>query len=160
MFKPNNVFLHHDGKTVKIGDFGIAKIMQHTAQLMYTKTAIGVPAYQAVELLQIRATYTTSVDIWALGCILYELIHYDKLFVNDTKVGHPAVLMGMLIEKIRKHEHQPINESCPAKIREIILKCVDPEPTKRPTILELLDESIDLKMTLDQEANERDEDFG
>ena len=91
---------------------------------------------------------------------MYEMIHYDKLFANDTKDGHQLVLQVLLMEKIRKHEHKPINESCPTNVRELILKCIDPEPTKRPTILELLDESIALKMTLGQEADEGHEDFG
>ena len=58
------------------------------------------------------------------------------------------------MEKVRKHEHQPINEFCPAKITNLILKCINPESTKRPTILELLDESIDLKMAMCVEENE------
>ena len=150
------MFLHHGGKTVKVGDFGIATVMEHTTQLMYTKTGVGVPAYQAVELFDESGIYTKSVDIWALGCILYEMIHYNQLFTVEVK----GRLWGlMLMEKIRKHEHQPINESCPARMKELILKCINPESTKRPTILELLDESIDLKMTLGEEDNERDEEF-
>ena len=154
------MFLHHGGKTVKVGDFGIAKIMEHTSQLMYTRTAIGVPAYQAVELFKRGAKYTTSVDIWALGCILYEMIHYDKLFASDPQVGHPLVLIGIMMQKILNNEHQPINESCPTNVKDLILSCIDPEPTKRPTVLELLDESIDLKMTLGQETNDEDNDLG
>ena len=121
---------------------------------MHTKGVTGVLAYQAIELFQ-GGKFTTAVDIWALGCILYEMIHYDKLFANDTKDGHQLVLQVLLMEKIRKHEHKPINESCPTNVKELILKCIDPEPTKRPTILELLDESMDLKAELEIVAEEK-----
>ena len=129
--------------------------MEHTNQLMYTKTGIGVPAYQAVELFDEKGIYTLSVDIWSLGCILYEMIHYNQLFTTEVKGRFSAL---SLIEKIRNHEHQPINESCSPEVKDLILKCVDQESTKRPTILDLLDKSIDLKMNLGQEAIERDED--
>ena len=121
---------------------------------MYTKTGFGVPAYQAVELVDESGIYTKSVDIWALACILYEMIHYNQLFTTESKGRLWALI---LMEKIRKHEHQPIDESCPAEVKELILKCINPEPSKRPTIIELLDESIDLKMSLGGEENK---DFG
>ena len=133
--------------------------MEHTAQLMYTKTCTGVPAYQAVELFKDGGKYTTSVDIWSLGCILYEMLHYQEFFSIETQVIHPWALAGMLMNKVLNNEHQPINDSCPVSAKEMILKCVDPEPTKRPTILNLLDNSIDLKMFFDQEANESDQDL-
>ena len=132
---------------------------------MYTSTGFGVPSYQAVELFDESGIYTKSVDIWALGCILYEMIHYNQLFTTKAR----GRLWGLrLMEKVRKHEHQPINESCP-EIKDLILKCINPEPTTRPKILELLDQSIDLKMTLGDadsgrpvgvEENERVEDSG
>ena len=130
--------------------------MEHSTQLMFTKTGFGVPSYQAVELFHESGIYTKAVDIWALGCILYEMVHYGQLFTTEAR----GRLWGfMLVEKVRKHEHQPINESCPVEIKDLILKCINPESTKRPTILELLDESIDLKMTLGEEDNKQDEDF-
>ena len=132
--------------------------MEHSTQLMYTSTGFGVPSYQAVELFDESGIYTKSVDIWALGCILYEMTHYNQLFTTKAR----GRLWGLrLMEKVRKHEHQPINESCPVEIKDLILKCINPEPTTRPKILELLDESIDLKMTFGEEDNEdSDEDSG
>ena len=121
---------------------------------MHTKGVTGVLAYQAIELFQ-GGKFTTAVDIWALGCILYEMIHYDKLFANDTEDENQLALLSLLMEKIRKHEHQPFNESCPTNIKELILKCIDPEPWKRPTVLELLDESMDLKAELEIVAEEK-----
>ena len=128
---------------------------------MYTKTGIGVPAYQAVELFKIGENYTTSVDIWSLGCILYEMIHCGQLFSAGIRGRFlPSVWNSMITLKIINNEHQPINESCPAQVKELILKCVDPDSTKRPTALELLDESIELKMTFNHEATEQVADFG
>ena len=121
---------------------------------MHTKGVTGVLAYQAIELFQ-GGKFTTAVDIWALGCILYEMIHYEKLFVNDTEDENQLALLSLLMEKIRKHEHQPFNESCPTNVKELILKCIDPEPWKRPTVLELLDESMDLKAELEIVAEEK-----
>ena len=55
---------------IKLGDFGIAKIMDSTTE--YAKTCIGTPYYLCPEAWE-NKPYTNKSDIWALGCVLYEL---------------------------------------------------------------------------------------
>ena len=55
---------------IKLGDFGIAKIMDSTTE--YAKTCIGTPYYLSPEVWE-NKPYTAKSDIWALGCVLYEL---------------------------------------------------------------------------------------
>ena len=55
---------------IKLGDFGIAKIMDSTTE--YAKTCIGTPYYLCPEAWE-NQPYTNKSDIWALGCVLYEL---------------------------------------------------------------------------------------
>ena len=74
--KPANVFI--DGNdNVKLGDFGVVKIMR--AYMMYGQTQIGTPIYMCPEIYK-RERYDTKVDIWALGCILYEMMHLKEAF--------------------------------------------------------------------------------
>jgi len=47
----------------------------------------GTPCYRAPELLRTAPTYTNKVDIWGLGCILYELLFEQKLFNSDWEVS-------------------------------------------------------------------------
>ena len=77
--KPENLFIGKDYK-IKIGDFGISK------KLIDTKHAntnnIGTSYYMAPELLN-QEKYDNKIDIWALGCIIYELFTLNLCFENE-----------------------------------------------------------------------------
>ena len=57
-------------KTIKIGDFGISKVLDSTS--MAALTVVGTPYYMPPEACQ-SLPYTSKSDVWALGIILYEL---------------------------------------------------------------------------------------
>lgn len=61
--------------------------MEGTSQKeISTGESKGTPSYRAPELLREDATYNNKVDIWALGCIQYEIICGQKAFQNDHAV--------------------------------------------------------------------------
>ena len=70
--KPENVFLVGAAGTVKLLDFGIAKVVQggYTA----AGAVLGTPAYMAPEQLIDASTVDLRADLWAVGVILYELV--------------------------------------------------------------------------------------
>ena len=76
--KPGNIFLTGDGQ-IKIGDLGIAK---EVANSDVCGTNWGTNRYKPPEsvLLDDENKATSKVDVWALGCVLYELFAFDKLF--------------------------------------------------------------------------------
>ena len=65
--KSANIFLTSN-KTLKIGDFGISKVLDNTS----AKTFVGTPYYLSPEVCENRP-YSLSSDLWALGCIVYEM---------------------------------------------------------------------------------------
>ncbi len=67
--KPENVFLTRGGLQLKLGDFGLSKEL---ASHNMAQTFVGTPYYMSPELAA-GASYGTKSDIWALGCIAYEL---------------------------------------------------------------------------------------
>jgi len=67
--KTQNIFMTQSGQ-IKIGDFGIARVLQHTYDC--AQTAIGTPYYLSPEICQ-EKPYNQKSDIWSLGCILYEM---------------------------------------------------------------------------------------
>merc|ERR1712118_189203 len=73
--KPDNVLLlHEDGSTAKIADFGEAKRLQKKEGGDYdlAESFRGTLSYMSPELLDSKP-YGTPNDVWALGCILYEM---------------------------------------------------------------------------------------
>jgi NIMA (never in mitosis gene a)-related kinase len=74
--KSQNVFLTSNG-TLKLGDFGISKVLQNTMDK--AATMVGTPYYMSPEMYE-NKPYTHKSDIWALGCILYELCTLKRAF--------------------------------------------------------------------------------
>ena len=79
------------GAIVKLGDFGISKILEHTSASVHTKNTPGFPAYQAQEMFT-GDSYTNKVDVWSAGCILFELAHGKRLliFVSNNRSCHKS----------------------------------------------------------------------
>ena len=77
--KPENIFIS-DNYKIKIGDFGISKILNETN---YAQTFAGTLLYMAPEMIN-GDKYTNKVDIWALGCIIYELCTLDYCFSDNN----------------------------------------------------------------------------
>lgn len=74
--KPANIMVDSN-LNLKIGDFGISKIF--TDQNKFAVTQIGSPLYMSPEALG-EGKYYHKTDIWAIGCILYEIITLDYAF--------------------------------------------------------------------------------
>lgn len=72
--KPSNIFITEEG-SVKVGDFGIARLVGGTADLAVTQTnvAVGSPAYMSPEALSGNSP-APSMDVYSLGVLLYEMV--------------------------------------------------------------------------------------
>jgi NIMA (never in mitosis gene a)-related kinase len=72
-----NVFLHGPNDIVKLGDFGVARVLQHTRDLAATQ--LGTPYFMSPEVWN-GHEYGAKSDVWSLGCILYELLAFRVPF--------------------------------------------------------------------------------
>ena len=76
---------------VKLGDFGVSKQIQDPATTNF-HTPVSTPLYGAPEVLGLDSNsetseYTNSVDIWSLGCVIYELLVGERLFVSEFQIS-------------------------------------------------------------------------
>ena len=124
--KTQNIFLMRNG-TVKLGDFGIAKVLDHTTA--FTKTSIGTPYYLSPEICQGKS-YNAKSDIWALGCVLYEMCTRKHPFDSNNING--------LIMKITRAKQAPIPKVYSSKLAELVDTLLQKAPTKRPNINQIL----------------------
>lgn len=78
--KPQNILLNRD-QTVKLADFGLSK--EHSNTTAFT-TLVVTLWYRAPEVL-LQTYYTSSVDMWSLGCIVSEIYSRQALFSGQTE---------------------------------------------------------------------------
>ena len=81
--KSQNIFLTANN-TIKLGDFGISKVLENTND--QALTVQGTPYYMSPEVCQSKA-YSYTSDVWALGCILYELCTLKHAFSSENLLG-------------------------------------------------------------------------
>ena len=123
--KPDNVFLCED-QNVKLGDFGLSKIMSSHD---FASTYVGTPYYMSPEISS-EERYTLHSDIWALGCVIYELVTHRPPFDATSHLG--------LIQKIRKGDFAPIPSMYSKELSDVISSCLRVNPARRPDTATLL----------------------
>ncbi|RHY72490.1 hypothetical protein DYB38_012766, partial [Aphanomyces astaci] len=102
--KTSNIFLTRQN-IVKLGDFGIARTLDSTMD--HAKTVVGTPYYMSPEVCESKP-YSYASDIWALGCVLYEVCTLKHAF------DAPNILM--LIVKIIQHD---VRVPCPSSTTHV-----------------------------------------
>ena len=124
--KAQNVFLMKDG-TIKLGDFGIARVLEHSFQVC--RTQIGSPFYLSPEICEGKA-YNSKTDIWSLGCILYELCTLKHAF--------NAVNMNALLMNIIRGNYSPIPSTYSRELKQLVARMLTKDCRDRPSIKAVL----------------------
>lgn len=124
------VLYSNKSRTWKIADFGLTS-EGSTTQPRTTPYGRGKPGYRAPELvLDPKQTYNKKVDIWSLGCILFEMCTGKKAFVSDGAVlefSRRSRKFDVTLPEIG----EPENTCLVALIR----RTLESSPKKRPSAL-------------------------
>ena len=120
--KPGNIMIDSHGE-VRITDFGLAAV---AGQLDGNEVRNGTPAYMAPEQLAGREV-TAQSDLYALGLVLYEMFTGKAPFQAETF----AEFLRLRQENRVTNPSTLVPDMDPA-VQRAILRCLDPEPKKRP----------------------------
>ena len=135
--KPDNVFLHVPAgrapaePIVKLLDFGIAKLQGDGEAGNQTRTGqlLGTPLYMSPEQCRGARLVDSRTDIYALGCIMFEIFCWRPPFVEPG-------LGDLMIAHVTQPPPDPVQfaPGLPPAIRKLLLRCLEKEPADRPTV--------------------------
>jgi serine/threonine-protein kinase len=133
--KPENLFLtrHAEGvEIVKVLDFGISKVAltsgttQSQRQFVKTMMPMGTPAYMSPEQIRSTGEVDARTDIWALGCVLFELLTASCVFDAPTLMQLGAAILERAPVPLRQ-----LLPDAPPELEAVILRCLEKDVTKR-----------------------------
>nr|XP_019576793.1 PREDICTED: cyclin-dependent kinase 20 isoform X7 [Rhinolophus sinicus] len=137
--KPANLLISASGQ-LKIADFGLARVFSPDGSRLYTHQ-VATRWYRAPELLYGARQYDQGVDLWAVGCILGELLNGSPLFPGENDIeqlccvlrilGTPSPQVWPEITELPDYNKISFKEQAPVPLGEVL-------PDASPQALDLL----------------------
>ncbi|XP_054627267.1 mitogen-activated protein kinase 6 isoform X1 [Dunckerocampus dactyliophorus] len=144
--KPANLFVNTEDLVLKIGDFGLARIMDpHYSHKGHLSEGLVTKWYRSPRLLLSPNNYTKAIDMWAAGCIFAEMLTGKTLFAG----AHELEQMQLILESIpvlREEDRQELHSVIPVFIRTDMSKPQTPLvkllPDVSPQALDFLEKIL------------------
>ena len=125
--KPENILL--EGGHALVADFGIARAVGSAATTQLTTAtglAIGTPAYMSPEQALGDAAVDARSDVYALGCVLYEMLAGEPPYTGPTA---QAIMARQLAEPVRSL--RTVRETVPDQLERAVMRALARVPADR-----------------------------
>ncbi len=123
--KPANLLITMTNQ-IKLTDFGIARDTTATALTAAGKT-VGTYAYMAPEQIRGKPPVDKKTDLYALGCVLFEMIAGETPFLSENQ--GEMLMMHLQEEPPRITSLVP---NCPSFVEDLIFRLLEKDPNERP----------------------------
>ncbi|XP_073873866.1 cyclin-dependent kinase 20 isoform X3 [Macaca fascicularis] len=137
--KPANLLISASGQ-LKIADFGLARVFSPDSSRLYTHQ-VATRWYRAPELLYGARQYDQGVDLWAVGCIMGELLNGSPLFPGENDIEQLCYVLRILgtpnpqvwpeLTELPDYNKISFKEQAPVPLEEVL-------PDASPQALDLL----------------------
>jgi len=128
--KSQNIFMTQGGM-VKLGDFGIARVLNSTRE--NAATIVGTPYYLSPEIVESKP-YSFKSDIWSLGILLFEMCELRPPF-NGRSITELAL-------QIVRANYSPIGSEYSQELHDLLASLLNPEADQRPSVNKILKSSL------------------
>lgn len=145
--KPSNIMVAGGVNLLsfKVTDFGIAKMAEAELEeaveggdesITASQTAIGALPYMSPEMIGSVKSASYPTDIWSLGAMCYELISGKKPFTSGLRAVPRIVTANYdkIVPQLTKAQYRPLG----GEIMQLIGDCLQVDPAKRPTAVEVV----------------------
>ncbi|EKX48029.1 hypothetical protein GUITHDRAFT_41962, partial [Guillardia theta CCMP2712] len=130
--KPANMLLTGDGRTVKIGDFGLSRMFECSSRLELTGTT-GTYRYMAPEIFRGETRYTAAVDVYSFSLVMWYIFAGEHPFAEMD--GHTVASMAA---RQYMRPAVPSDRAMPRELQEMMKRAWAGRGEERPGAEELL----------------------
>ena len=134
--KPQNIVVEPSG-TLKVMDFGIARLATRTEGVTQAGMAIGTPEYMAPEQL-LGDDVDFRADLYAAGCVIFECLTGRTPFVADS----PITLVAKQLEETPSSPAS-LNGEVPESLAQLVLKSLSKDRELRPASAAAFHDALD-----------------
>ncbi|CAK74126.1 unnamed protein product (macronuclear) [Paramecium tetraurelia] len=117
---------------IKIADFGLARVQADNGEQM--TGVLGTFHWMAPEVFQ-NVPYTIKADVYSYAIVLWEICCRETPY-KQLSTNPPAIMKLVAVDNGRP-DLSLIQVGCPIFMKELMIKCWDKDPTKRPTFQEV-----------------------